>query len=103
MLNLVTSYGTDLLDELLFVLLRDRDVHSTRLQLDRYKLSKPLFLQGERLLNDIRDIVLQHPLHTSMEPGVDTLKVSERDLFLDDHLVEAGDKVCIEEPAMEDG
>ena len=103
MLDLVTSYGTNSLYKLLFVLLRDRDVHSTRLQLDRHKLSEPLLLEGERLINDIRDIILQHPLHTSMELGVDALQVSERDLFRDDHLVEARNEVCVEESSMEDG
>jgi hypothetical protein len=99
-----TSMGhPDSLDKLLFVLLRDRDVHPTRLQLDRHKLSKPLFLEGECLLNDIRDIILQHPLHTPMELGIDALEVTERNLLRDDHLVEARDEVGIEESAVEDG
>ena len=93
----------DSLDKLLFVLLCDRDVHSTSLQLDRHKLSEPLLLEGERLINDIRNIIVQHPLHTPMELGVNALKVTEGDLFLDDHLVEAGDEVCVEESTVEDG
>jgi len=91
------------LDKVCFVLFRDRDVHPTRLQLNCHKLSKPLFLEGECLLNDIRDIILQHPLHTPMEFSIDALKVAESNLLVDDHLVEARDEVGIKESAVEDG
>ena len=102
MLSLITLYGTDSLDELSFVFVCDLDVHSTRLQLDRHKLSEPLLLEGKCLLNAIRDIVPQHPPHTSIELGVSVFKVTERDLFLSDHLVEARDDVCVEKSAIED-
>src|SRR5260221_12510241 len=71
----------DSLDKLLFVLLRDWDIQSTRFQLDRHKLSKLLFLEGERLVNDIRNVILQYPFHTPMECGIDALKIAERNLL----------------------
>ena len=38
-----------------------------------------------------------------MESLVDTLEVGDRDLFTEDHLVEAGDEESVKETAMEDG
>ncbi|SRR5258706_4196555 len=89
--------------KLVLVLLRNIAVHPTRFQLNCHKLSKPLFLDGECLFNDVRDIILQHPFHTPMELGIDALKVNERYLFCDDHLVEARDEIGIKESAVEDG
>ena len=44
----------------------------------------------------------QHPSHTPVQLCVNTLQICQRDFLLQDHLVEADDKVRIQEPPMED-
>ena len=45
---------------------------------------------------------LQHPRQTTVQLCVHTLQIGQRHLFLEDHLVERGDEVGIQEAAMED-
>ena len=51
----------------------------------------------------MRRIDSQHPGHTTMKLGIDTLEIGERNLLPQDHLVETDDEVGIEEASVEDG
>lgn len=45
----------------------------------------------------------QHPSERTEDLGIDTLHIDEGDLLLEHHLVQRGDKVGVEESAVEDG
>jgi len=94
-------YCSHPLDVVLLVVLGDLDITSAFLQVYRDDFSKVLLGDRERVLDDIGDVVLQHPRQTSVKSGVDTLEILERDLLLEDLLVERDDEVRVEETTVE--
>ena len=50
----------------------------------------------------ITNSYIQHPRETTEQLGVDALQIGDDDLLAEDHLVERGDEVRIEEPPVED-
>ena len=104
----------------LLVFLRHRNIRSSRLQLDGNHFAKAFFGGSKRLVNDVCDVIIpvmkirlrvwdttnrnhaQHPRQTTVEFGVYALQVCDHNLLLEDHFVERDDKVCIQEPTMED-
>jgi hypothetical protein len=91
-----------LLDVFLLVLLCHLNLPSTGLQVNLDHFSESLLGRRERIINHVRDIILQHPRQSAMQLGVHTLQVGKRNLLLQDHLVETDDKVGIEESTVED-
>lgn len=63
------------LDVILLVVLSDLDISSSILQVDGDEFTKMLFRDGKCVLDDIGDIVFQHPRQTSVKTGVDTFQV----------------------------
>lgn len=65
-MNAKRQTADNLLDVILLIVLGDLDVSSTILQVDSDELSEVLLRNGECVLNDVGDIVLQHPCQTSV-------------------------------------
>jgi len=45
---------------------------------------------------------LQHPAQGAMELGINSFQINQRHVFSQNHFIETGDKVGIEESAVED-
>ncbi|KAI3481094.1 hypothetical protein L1887_56668 [Cichorium endivia] len=91
------------LDVLLLVLVRHLDLLSALLELDGDHLAKLVLDRGEGLFDDALDAVVEHPLERTMVVGIHRLEIAQRDLLLENHLVERHDKVGVEEASVEDG
>lgn len=92
-----------LLDIFTLILFRDLDFATAWLQIDRDDFTEPVVIRREREVKHIGDIIVEHPLQTAMEIGVDTLHVSDRNLLVENHLVKRHDEEGIEEATVEDG
>ncbi len=116
------------LDVFLLVVFGDGDISATWLEIDGDHLAESLLGRAERIVDDIRDIVLpeqagaiskllrweydlrlqgfvansQHPGEAAVQLDIHTLQIRKSNLFLQDHFVEADDEVRVEESTVED-
>ena len=92
----------DELDVFPLVLVRNLDVLTTGLELDRDFLAETLVLDREGAVDDVGDVVVHRPAESTMELGIHTLHIKQVDLLLQDHLVECANEEGVQESPMED-
>ena len=90
-----------LLDIFFFVLVGHRDVPAVGFQVDGLDVTELLIVDGEGLVQDIGDIVIQHPRQILMILFVHTFHICDIHFLAEHHLVESTDEERVQEPSME--
>ena len=86
-------------DVLLLVLFSHTDLGTTLLELDNLLFTELIIFNSEFLINDVGNIVVEHPLERFVVLGIDRLEVSHVDSLAEDLLVEGSTEVCVKQAA----
>lgn len=88
-------------DVFLLVLVGNLDITSAWLEVLHISHSESLIFGGEGLLQNTLDRVIEHPLKTAVEVGIDSLHIGQCNGLVKHHLVQCTNEECIKETTME--
>jgi hypothetical protein len=99
----VRYVSENVLNVFALILVRDRDITSTWLQVDRPSFTKLFVFDRESLVQNVCDVIFQGPGQVLVVLLVDALHIVDVDFLAQHHLVECTDEERVEEATMEDG